>query len=171
MLESPEFWVAVGFVIIVALMIGVRGARTFIADLIGSIGLDIRLDARAARIRSELDEARRLHEEAATALADQKRKAAAHDEALRRMAEQAAVEAARAGEKAAADLARALARREEQAQQRIAQAEAEAIAEIRNSAINLAMAASRRLLAEQAGGAGATRLVDAAIAELPSKLR
>ena len=72
MLHEPEFWVAVGFVLVIALLVwkGVPG-------MVGKM-----LDQRAAVIAAELDEARRLRAEAAALLADyQKRAAGAEAEA------------------------------------------------------------------------------------------
>lgn len=63
MLNDPTFWVAVAFVIFIGLMYW--KARKPVLD---------GLDARADRIKSELDEAQRLREEAQKALAEYKRK-------------------------------------------------------------------------------------------------
>src|SRR3546814_19697538 len=63
MLHDPTFWVAVAFVVFAGLM--VWKARQPVLD---------GLDARAERIRAELDEAQRLREEAQKALAEYKRK-------------------------------------------------------------------------------------------------
>ena len=59
MLATPEFWVAISFVGFVALII-YFGAPKMIAKA---------LDDRADRIRAELEEARRLREEAQNLLA------------------------------------------------------------------------------------------------------
>ena len=60
MLHEPEFWVAVGFVLVIALLVW-KGVPGMVAKI---------LDQRAAVIAAELDEARRLRTEAATLLAD-----------------------------------------------------------------------------------------------------
>ena len=73
-------------------------------------------------------------------------------------------------EQAQTDLEQALKRREQQALQKIAQAEAEALEEVRNQAVDLALAASARLLAESLDDTKAASLLDEAIEELPGKL-
>lgn len=157
---DPEFWVAVAAAIFIAVVW--KPARR---SLIGS------LDARAARIRGELDEARRLREEAAQLLADyQRRQREAAAEAAAIVAN-AREEAEHLAAQAASNLDVALARRTRLAEERIAQAESKAIDEIRAAAIDAAIAAAREVIAseidEQRGGA----LLDAAIAALPQRLR
>ena len=79
-------------------------------------------------------------------------------------------ETERMGGRAGADLEKAVERRERLAMERIAQAEAKAIAEVRGEAVDIALEATRRLLAEQLTGKKADTLVDNAIKELPDKL-
>jgi F-type H+-transporting ATPase subunit b len=157
---DPEFWVAVAAAIFIA-VVWKPARRT----LIGS------LDARAARIRGELDEARQLREEAAQLLADyqrRQREAAAEADAI---VAQARAEAEHLAAQAASDLDVALARRARLAEERIAQAESKAIGEIRAAAVDAAIAAAREVIVaetdEERGGA----LIDAAIAALPQRLR
>jgi F-type H+-transporting ATPase subunit b len=157
---DPEFWVAVAAAIFIAVVW--KPARR---SLIGS------LDARAARIRGELDEARQLREEAAQLLADyQRRQREAASEAAAIVA-QAREEAEHVAAQAANDIEVALARRTRLAEERIAQAESKALDEIRAAAVDAAITAAREVIAseidEQRGGA----LLDAAIAALPQRLR
>src|SRR5581483_7335426 len=63
---EPEFWVAVGFVILLAVFAYVGVHRTVLKAL----------DHRAERIKSELDDARRLKQEAAKLLEEYKAKRA-----------------------------------------------------------------------------------------------
>ncbi|RMF39078.1 MAG: F0F1 ATP synthase subunit B, partial [Alphaproteobacteria bacterium] len=63
MWESPEFWVAVAFVIFVAATFRPLYRQAAAA-----------LDARAARIKNEIDEAQALREEAQALLAEYKRR-------------------------------------------------------------------------------------------------
>lgn len=156
---DPEFWVAVAAAIFLAVVW--KPARR---SLIGG------LDARAARIRGELDEARRLREEAAQLLADyQRRQSEATAEAATIIA-QAREAAEHLAAQAANDLETALVRRTRLAEERIAQAESKAIDEIRAAAIDAAIAAAREVIVseidEERGGA----LLDAAIAALPQRL-
>ncbi|HYE42889.1 MAG TPA: ATP F0F1 synthase subunit B [Caulobacteraceae bacterium] len=159
MLKAPEFWVAVAFVIFMALVWKKASAA------IGSM-----LDARAEKIRAELDEAQRLREDAQATLASyQKRQADALKESESIVAH-AREEAARIRAQSTADLEAALKRREAQAMDRIAQAEAQAIAEVRNLTVDIAIAASRQLLSQGIQPAQADKLIDASIADLPRHL-
>lgn len=159
MLKAPEFWVAIAFVIFMALVWKKAWAA------IGSM-----LDARAEKIRAELDEAQRLREDAqATLAAYQKRQADAIKEAEAIVAH-AREEAERIRAQSTTDLEGAVRRREAQAKDRIAQAEAQAIAEIRNLTVDVAVAASRQLLSQGIKPAQADKLIDQAIADLPRHL-
>lgn len=159
LLYQAEFWVFVSFVIFVGLL----GKRMWLTI----VGM---LDSRAERVRQELSEAQRLREDAAKALADyQKRQEQALAEAEAIVA-RAHVEAENLRLKAEADLDASLRRREQQALDRIAQMEANAVAEVRNLTVDLAVAASRRLLAEGITLADQDRLIERAIAEIPKNL-
>lgn len=156
---TAEFWVAIGFIILLAL-VGRRAYRL----------VTVSLDERAERIRGRLDEAARLAEEAQALLATYERKQRdAAGEAEQILAD-ARREVDRLTEHAAEDLERSLRRREEMAIERIAHAEAAAVAEVRSRAVDVAMAATERLIADKMTPKQADALVDAAIAELPSKL-
>ena len=69
MLHEPEFWVAVGFVLVVALLLW-KGVPAMVGKM---------LDQRAAVIAAELEEAKRLRAEAAQLLEDYKKRAASAD--------------------------------------------------------------------------------------------
>ncbi len=157
--RGETFWVLIAFVLFVAFM--VWKARRPITGA---------LDARAEAIRSEIDEARRLREEAQSLLADYRRRqrdALQEAEAMMRTAEE---EAERLRARAEEELAAALKRREQQALDRIAQAEATARAEVRDAAVDLAVSATRRLLEERLDEKTAAGLIDEAIGELPERL-
>jgi F-type H+-transporting ATPase subunit b len=158
-LESPETWFAAAFLIFVAFMLW-KAVKPMLASL----------DARAARIKAELDEAQRLRDEAQHLLAEYKRK---QRDAIREAEEQlrtAEEEAARQRERAEAELAASLKRREQQALDRIRQAESEALAEVRTLAVDLAVSATRNLVAESLDAKKAETLIDAAIKDLPQKM-
>jgi len=128
------------------------------------------LDARAARIAKDLDEAARLRTEAEKLLAEYQAK---HREAMAQadaIVTQAREEAARLAAKAETDLAASLKRREDLAMERIAQAEAQATAEVRTAAVDLAMAATARLLEGRLDSGRQDALVDAAIKAMPARL-
>lgn len=160
LLHDHHFWVLVSMAIFVILVW--KPARRTITGA---------LDQRAARIRGELEEARKLREEAEQLLAEyqqQQRQAATEAQAIVTHARE---EAERIATQSAHDLELALRRRQLMAEERIAQAESKAVDEIRAVAVDVAIAAARDVIAaqtdEQRGGA----LLDAAIAALPQRLR
>jgi F-type H+-transporting ATPase subunit b len=159
LLHDAEFWFAIAVLIFVALLW--KPAKRFV---IGG------LDARAARIRDELDAASRLRQEAERTLAAlrvREHQAAAEAEEIvthaKAEAERIAAESARAMEDA-------LARRQRQAEERIAQEEARAVAEIRAVTVDIAIAAARQVIADALDEPRGAALIDAAIAELPNRL-
>ena len=159
-LHESEFWVLVAAIVFVALV----GRRVFGA-------LSGGLDARAARIRGELDEARRLREEAEQLVAEYRAKqqqAAADAEAI---VAHAKTEAERIAAQSARDLELALERRQRMAEERIAQAEAKALDEVRSAAIDVAIAAAREVIAAEFDERRGSALLDEAIVALPQRLR
>jgi F-type H+-transporting ATPase subunit b len=159
LLHSPEFWVAVAFVILVGA--GFKKVRD---------ALNSALDGRSARIKAQLDEAQQLREDAQAMLAEYQRKQNAAADEAQAIVEHAKVEATRLGKQAQADLEQALKRREQLALEKISQAEAEAVEAVRNQAVELAVVATTRLLSESVGEAQSARLIDEAIKDLPDKL-
>jgi F-type H+-transporting ATPase subunit b len=158
-LQDPEFWVAISFVIF-AIFILWKGTKPMLAAL----------DARAERIRADLDQAQRLREEAQHLLAEYQRKERDATKEAEAMLAHAREEAQRLREKAAEDLAASVKRREQQALDRIAQAEAQAEAQVRAQAVDLAIAATRQLLADKLDAKQAAKLVEDAIKDIPEKL-
>ena len=159
-LHEAEFWVLVAAVIFVVAVF--RPARR---ALVGG------LDGRAARIRAELDEARRLREEAEQLVAEyraKEREAVAEAEAIVAHAKQ---EAERIAAQGARDLEQALKRRQQIAEERIAQAEAKALAEVRATAIDVAIEAARDVIAKGIDQKRGAALLDTAIMALPQRLR
>jgi F-type H+-transporting ATPase subunit b len=157
---DPEFWVLVAAVIFVAVV-----WKPVRKSLIGS------LDERAQRIRAELDDARKLRDEAEQLLAQyrqKEREAVAEAEAIIAHARE---EAERIAAQSARDLEDALARRQRLAEERIAQAEAKALDEIRAVAVDVAIGAARDVILSEMDEARGGALLDAAIAALPQRLR
>ena len=128
------------------------------------------LDRRAEGIRSEIDEARALREEAQTLLASYERKSREVQAQADRIVEQARQEAREAGEQAQRDLDAQVARRIEGAEEQIAQAQAAAIREIRDRAAQIAVAAAREVIAERMDEQRQAALVDQAIETVQAKL-
>ena len=158
-LQDAEFWVAVAFVILVASVW--KPLKRAFAD---------GLDARAAKIRAELEEARHLADEAAALLADYRTKEGKALGEAEEILRQAAAEAERGRQAGASELKASLERRERQALERIAQAETKALAEVRALSVELALAATRRLIRDNLDAPRAAGLIDQAIAELPQRL-
>ena len=128
------------------------------------------LDARAEKIRSELDEAQRLHEEAKALLAKYQRQLHEGEKLAQDILAQAEAQQKRFEEKMRADYEAAVKRRTDLAMERIAQEEARALQEVRSRAADLAIRTTRRLLAERVGEGEAQNLVRGAIEEVRRKL-
>ncbi len=158
LLQSAEFWVAVSFAIFVVLMF--RPARRALAAA---------LDQRIGRIRDEVEEAQKLREEAQQALAGYQRRQREAIKESEGIVAHAREEAERARVQAEADLEDSIQRREQQAVEKIALAEAAAVAEIRDRAVELAIAATGKLLADKMAGKAGDDAVSAAIENLPGK--
>ena len=158
-MNTPEFWVLLAFVIFVALL-WKKIAGAFVGVL----------DARTDKIRQELDEAQRLREEAQSLLASYQRRQRDAQKEAEEIIAHAREEAERLRRQAAADLEASLKRRETQAIDRIAQAEAAAMQEVRTLTVDLAIAASRKLLSENLPQSQQDALVAQAVAELPRHL-
>ncbi|MGB8181781.1 MAG: F0F1 ATP synthase subunit B, partial [Stellaceae bacterium] len=156
---EAEFWVLIAFVISMTIVVWkARGAM---------LGM---LDRRAEKIKAELDEARRLAEEAQKALAQhQLRQRDALKEAEAIIA-QARAEAERAAQEGRKDLAAALERRKRLAAEKLALEEQKALNEVRAAAVDVAIAAVRRVLSEDLDTKRRAALVDQAIAALPETL-
>jgi F-type H+-transporting ATPase subunit b len=159
-LHDAEFWVLVAAVIFVAAVF-----KPATRAITGG------LDARAARIRGELDEARRLREEAERLVAEYRAKEQAAAAEAAAIVEHAKAEAERIAAQSARDLEHALERRQRMAEERIAQAEAKALDEVRAVAIDVAIAAAREVIAAEVDEHRGAALIDEAIVALPQRLR
>ena len=159
MLQDPTFWVLVSFVIFVAL-VWKPGSKA-VAQM---------LDDRAEKIRSDLEKAAKLREEAQALFAEYQKKQRDALKDAEAIVAAAKAEAEALSRQAAVDLETSLKRREQLALQRIAQAEAQATADVRAAAVDLAMAATRKILTDKLDAGRQDALVDAAIKELPGKL-
>lgn len=147
--------------IILGVVIYKTGAHKMITDM---------LDGHADKVRAELDEAKKLREEAQTLLAEQQRKLSGGEDRAKKIVEQAEAEAKRMLERHKENLQASLKRREEQAMARIAQEEAKALQEVRNRTAHLAIQTTGRLLADKVSGAEGKSLLDDAIGEVSRKL-
>ncbi len=159
MLHDPEFWILVAFVVVIVLLW--KPASRAITKA---------LDDRALKIKSDLERAAKLRTDAQALLAEyQQKQKDALKEAEAIMA-QAKADAERLSAQAAADLEASLKRREQMALQRIAQAEQQALADVRAAAVDIAIAATGKLLSDKLDAGKQEALVDGAIKELQGKL-
>ena len=156
---NETFWVGLAFVIFIVAVFRPVSRKMGAA-----------LDARAARIRAEIEEAQALREEAQKTLAEYKRKQRDALKEAEAILDHAKVEAARLGEQAERDLEAALERREQAAVEKIAQAEAQALQEVRDQAIEMALAATAKLISDNLDKGRADEMVDQAIRDLSGKL-
>jgi len=129
-----------------------------------------KLDERAASIRSDLDEARKLREEAQKVLASYERKQKEAQEQADRIVVQAREEAEQAAVDAKEEIRRAIARRLQAAEDQIASAEARVVRDVRDQAIAVAISAARYVIAKQMSAADGDALIDAGIGEVEAKL-
>jgi len=156
LLHEGEFWVGVGFVLVVALLLW-KGVPAMVGKM---------LDQRSAGIAAELEEARRLSAEAAALLAEYKRKAAGAEAEAAAILKEAQADATRFAAEARASLKAQIERRGAAAQDKIAQAEAAAVNEIRGLAADAAVAGAEKLIAARMDAAKASKLIQDSIAGL-----
>jgi F-type H+-transporting ATPase subunit b len=128
------------------------------------------LDARAAGVRAELDEAARLKSEAEAMLKQAEAARASAEADAKLLIEGAAAEATRVAEAMRAEAEASAKRREQMAIDRIAAAQKQAVDEIRTTAAELATIAARRVIAEGLSPESSAALIDQAIAQLPAAL-
>jgi len=158
-LADPHTWVYLGFLIFVVLV----GPKLWKA-------LSQMLDRRSLKIKSDLDEAQKLKDEAQALLAEYQRK---QRDAMREAEEiisNARSLAQRQIKDAGKKLEENLARREKASLEKIAQAEAQAVTEVRREAVDVATAAAARIIQSQIDGTRGGILIDQAIAEVEKKL-
>lgn len=160
MFAEPEFWVAVAFVIFVGILIYVGVPKM----LLGA------LDDRAKRVQAELDEARRLKEEAQKLLAEYKSKQRQADEEAAAIIASARAEAERIAVESKTKMEEFVARRTKLAETKIAQAEAQAVADVRAAAAEAAVTAAEKILTESVKGKVADDLLARGIGDVKAKL-
>jgi F-type H+-transporting ATPase subunit b len=158
--DDPLFWVLVAFLAFLALLIYYRVPAAVTKAL----------DDRADGIRRELDEARKLREEAQALLSDYQRKAREAEREAQSIIEQAKREAEALAADSRKALVESLDRRSKIAEEKIARAEAQALGEVRSTAVETALAAAQEILKSRAGGSTGETLVSQSIGDLRGKL-
>jgi F-type H+-transporting ATPase subunit b len=157
---ETETWVALAFIVFV-LGLGYIGVHKMLAKS---------LDDRSARIKAELDEARKLKDEAAQLLADYQRKRQEAEGEAQEIIAGAKAEAERLAVEAKAKIEEFVARRTKMAETKIAQAEAQAAADVRSAAADAAIAAAETILALETKGKLAGDLIAKGIEDVRKKL-
>jgi F-type H+-transporting ATPase subunit b len=155
-----EFWVAVAFVAFALILVYYKVPRLIAKSL----------DDRAESIRKELDEARRLREEAQALLTDYQAKHRNVGEEAQAIVAHAKREADAFAQETREALKDTLERRTKLAEDKIARAEAQAVDEVRAAAVDMAVTAAERILREKAAGAGGAALIDQGIRDLKGRL-
>jgi F-type H+-transporting ATPase subunit b len=157
---EAEFWVAVSFVVMVAGFLYL-GVHKKIAEA---------LDHRASRIKNELDDARRLKDEAVKLVAEYRAKRESAVKEAEEIVANAKAEAERIAADAKVRMEEFVTRRTQMAETKIAQAEAQALADVRSAAADAAVTAATRILSETVKGQTADTLLTQGIAEVRQKL-
>jgi F-type H+-transporting ATPase subunit b len=160
MFFEAETWVAIAFVILMALFAYLGIHRTVLKAL----------DNRADRIKAELDDARRLKDEAAKLLAEYKARHAKAEAEAQDIIASARAEAERIAVEAKAKMEDFVARRTKTAESKIALAEAQALSDVRAAAASAAVAAASTVLSQSVKGSVADDLLAKGIAEVRAKL-
>ncbi|MBI2717747.1 MAG: ATP F0F1 synthase subunit B [Rhizobiales bacterium] len=158
--REAESWVLVAFLLFIALLVYLK-VPAMAAKM---------LDERSARIAKELDEARKLREEAEALLAAYEKKRAEAEKLAADIVAQARADAVDYGIESRRKMGDMLDRLTKHAEQQIAQAEAAAVKEVRNAVIDVAVAAAETLTADAVKGAKGAALVDQSIAAVKSRL-
>jgi F-type H+-transporting ATPase subunit b len=154
------FFVAVGFGLFV-LLLAYLGVFTLIAG---------KLDERGKRVQAELDEARKLREEAEAVLASYKARAAQAQAEADAIVAQAREEAEALAAETAKRMDEFVARRTQQAEAKIAMAEAQAANEVRAAAADAAVLAAEKVLRVQTKGDAAADLIVRGIEDVRKNL-
>ena len=159
-LNTPEFWVAVSFVLFV---VGVLylGAHKKIAAA---------LDARSESIAKEIDEAKHLREEAEKVLADYRRKQGNAAKETQAIIDQASREAETLAAETSRSMKEQFERRMKLAEEKIGRAESDALRDVRAAAADAAVAAAQTVIADKLTPETADKLVKQGVDALKTKL-
>ncbi|MGI3210809.1 F0F1 ATP synthase subunit B [Roseovarius tibetensis] len=159
-LSNTDFVVLIAFLLFLGVLVYYK-----VPGLVGR-----KLDERAEGIKSELDEARAIRDEAKSLLASFERKQRDVQAQADRIVAQAKDEAEEHAKEAKADIKRSIARRLQAAEDQLASAEARAVRDIRDQAISVSVAAARDVISKQMTAEDRNALIDTAIDEVGAKL-
>jgi F-type H+-transporting ATPase subunit b len=158
-LQETENWVALGFLLFLGLLAYLGVHNKLVASL----------DQRQSRIKGELDEARRLRDEAQALLAEFERKGREAETEAAAIIASAKAEAERLAVEAKTRMEDFVARRTKMAEAKITQAEAQALADVRAAAADAAVAAAEKILAVSAKGQVAESLLKQGIEDVKKR--
>ncbi len=157
---EAEFWVAVAFVILMGVF-GYFGVHRTILKA---------LDNRRDRIQKELDDARRLKDEAVKLVEEYRTRRASAEREAQDIITNAKTDAERIAAEAKAKMEDFVARRTKTAESKIAQAETQAIADVRAAAAEAAVTAASSIMTQSVKGPVADDLIAKGIQDVRSKL-
>lgn len=157
---DATFWSAIAFVLLMA-GFGYLGVHKKVIEA---------LDHRAVRIKAELDDARRLRDDAEKLVAEYRARRESAVKEAEEIIAGAKSEAERIAAEAKTRMEDFVVRRTKMAETKIAQAEAQAIADVRAAAADAAVSAAARILSDTVKGQTAETLLTQGIAEVRQKL-
>ena len=160
MLEDPAFWALVGLILFFVVIVYFK-----VPGLVAG-----GLDKRAEGITAELEQAKRLREEAEALLVEYRKKAADAVTEAASIVDQARREAEGLGAEAKKRVEDYVTSRTRMAEQKIAQAEAQALQEVKALSADIAVAAAGKILSAKVKAGAGEPLVARAIDELCGKL-
>jgi len=160
LLQDTSFWVLISFLIVIGVFAKVGLHKTIASGL----------DKRSQTIADEINEARKMREEAQELLASYQRRQREAEEEAAAIIEQAKKDARRLTEEARDKINEQMARRTKAAEEKIERAEAQALSEVRGQAADLAIAAAQEIIRERMDSGAQTAFIDKAISGLRDKL-
>ena len=159
-LRNTNFIVLLAFILFIAILLYMKVPGKMAAML----------DARAAGIRADLDEARALREEAQSLLASYERKQKEMQAQADRIVANARAEAERSAQASKDEVAASVARRLASAEEQLESARAAAVKDVQNRAVTVAVAAAKDVIASQMDASRANALIDESIATVKAKM-
>ena len=158
---DESFFVALAFATVIAAFIYLKLPQRLLAAL----------DAKSAEIANELDEARRLREEAEALLADYETRRKSAEQQAEEIVTEARETAQRLAEEARVAMQAQLERRTQHAESKIARAEEQLVGEVRAAITRLAVDAAAHLIETGMSAQQANTLIEQNISELKDRLQ
>ena len=158
--QDPLFWTLIAFILFFVIV--------FVKKVPAAIAKS--LDDRADGIKKDLDDARKMREEAQELLADYQRRSREAEDEAKDIIARAKSDAEALAADTRKSLAESLERRTKVAEEKIARAEAQALGEVRAAAVDMAVAAAEKILRGKVVGQDACSLIDASIRDIMGRL-